>query len=96
MAKFKFDGKVLKDSKFVKIAEVEGNIIKDSKFKKVGEIEESKIKDAQFKKIAEFDGTTIKDAKFVKIGTISDVKKEIDGEGEDIILVALWLFFVRK
>ncbi len=95
MAEFSFDGKRLKNQSGQKVGELDRNLIRAWNAAKVGEIEGRNIRDAHGKKVLEFDGKNVKDDLGKRVTSLQEIRKVIEGEG-DIVLVAMWQFFVRK
>lgn len=93
MADYKLDGKTLR-LKGSKVGEFDGKIFRDGRGSKVGETDGKIIRDSKGSKVAEFDGTNIRASNGSKIGTISDVRKIIDGVG-GVSLVGFWVLLIR-
>lgn len=93
MADYKIDGKWLRTKRGDKVAEYDGKLFRDAKGARAGEIDGKYIRDGKGKRIAEIDGDNIRvDGK--RAGTMSDVRKAIDGAG-GTSLAGFWVLFVR-
>lgn len=54
------------------------------------------LKNEHYHVVAYVNGNEIKDEHYRRIATLNDVKKDIEGPGNLMHLVALWLFFVPR
>ncbi len=95
MAEYKFDGKVLRNSKGQKLGEIDRTSILAWNAARLGEIEKNNIRNPQGKKILEFDGKNLKDDLGNKLISLKEVQELIDGE-PNIKLVAAWYFLIKN
>ena len=91
-ADYKVDGKFLRKNSN-KVAEFDGKTYRDASGNRKGELDGKFIRNAAGNKIAEIDGDTIR-VNGSKVGTMSDVRRAIDGPG-GASLAGFWVLFVR-
>ena len=91
-ADYKVDGSVLRKNSN-KVAEFDGKTYRDAGGNKKGELDGKFIRNAAGNTIAEIDGDTIR-VNGAKAGTMSDVRRAIDGPG-GASLAGFWVLFVR-
>ena len=91
-ADYKVDGTVLRKNSN-KVAVLDGKTYRDASGNKKGELDGNVIRNAAGNVIAEINGDTIR-VNGSTAGTMSDVRRAIDGPG-GASLVGFWVLFVR-
>ena len=95
MAEYTFDGKRLRNAAGRKLGELDRDLIRQFNAAKLGEVQGNNVRDINGKKVLELDGKIVKDDRGKKVTTLDEIQQIIEGEA-DIVLVAMWNFFVRK
>jgi len=93
MHDYKVNGNYLQERNGTKVAQFDGRYFRDARGNKAGELDGKYIRDARNNRIAEIDGDYIR-VNGSRVGTISDVRKIIDGPG-GASLVGFWMLFIR-
>ena len=91
-ADYKMDGNILRKNSN-KVAEFDGKTYRDASGNKKGELDGKFIRNAAGNKIAEIDGDAIR-VNGSSVGTMSDVRRAIDGPG-GASLAGFWVLFIR-
>jgi len=91
-ADYKMDGNILRKGSN-KVAVLDGKTYRDASGNKKGELDGKFIRDAAGNSIAEINGDTIR-VRGSNVGTMSDVRRAIDGPGGPS-LAGFWVLFVR-
>lgn len=96
MTDYKMIGSDLYDYRSQKLATVKGMDVYNTRSQKVATIRDYEVYDDRYRKICSLRGEDVFDEHYVRVTSLSEIKKQINGNASSMIMVALWWFFIKK
>ena len=93
---YKLIGYDLYDYRSQKIAIVKGTDIYNTHSQKVGTYRNNDVFDDRYQRMCSVRGDDIFDEHNTRIGSLNEIKRQVDGAQANMLLAALWWFFIKE